>query len=358
MSRFQLTLLILAALVAGGAWYAGRAPGSEALHPEDPPLVGGPKGAATLQIEESAARAPRAATETVEPPAPGLDPIVVTGTLRDSYGDPRRHHLVAILQGAGPPPSRPVEWMSLPHARTDLLGEFVLHPPAPGSYRLFVGYGGRITFEADRMTHLASGEAAHVDIVMAAPSRLLIEVHDPPGAVPTPPYSVTIYRESSMLDSERPLPPQTSEFTLPDLDDPSIDNEMREELRVAIELQAIEMTPEQRAAMARRLQVVPKGWRMDRSAVLDSQRHLLFEFLPVGEELRFAVSRAGEAFQVDGSAWLDGRLPTRVRIDLPASPADGENTDERPRSARATVSPVALPRTPLEPGCTWTTTGK
>ena len=47
------------------------------------------------------------------------------------------------------------------------------------------------------------------------------------------------------------------------------------------------------AALAYRASVVPPGWRMDRSSILDAQRRLLLEFLPVGEELRFARREPG-----------------------------------------------------------------
>lgn len=359
MHRPTLLVTLVIALGAcvwwfGGPWSSDRAAGAGAPDPNAAPSVAASPGAADLL--GSGADGPRA---SVPESSPSLDdgyawPAVVTGRVRDSYGDPRLHHIIAFVPNGERAPTRPQEWLALPHARSDRAGEFVARLPGPGRYRVFVGYSGRVLLEDTRVVELGPGGPNQLEIVIPAPTRLLIEVHEPPGLAPTPPYGVSVYRESAALDLERPLPPQVTTDALPDLDDPTLDEETRAELRMAIEHQSRVLTADERAALERRQRVVPTGWRMDRSAVCDVEGRLLLEFLPLGEELRFAASRGGEAFRIEGSAWLGPAAPTRVRIDLPPPLAAEETLGAEPREARATVTPVELRREPLEIGVTWT----
>lgn len=279
------------------------------------------------------------------------------GRVSDSYGDPRKHHLVGFVPDGAHAPTSPSEWLKLPHARTDLAGRFLAELPQGGRWRAFVGYSGKVLFEDTHVVELTEQGPFAVDLVVPAPTRLLIEAHEPPGHGTDVPIGVSVYRLAEVLDRERPLPPQITTNTLPDLDDPALDEETRAELRASIAANAAPLDDAARAALAYRLSVVPTGWRMDRSSILDAQRRLLLEFLPVGEELRFAVARGAEVFRVEGSAWLVDSSPTRVRLDLPAplppGVSPGVGAASAPRAVRATVEAVNLPRSPLAVGATW-----
>lgn len=285
------------------------------------------------------------------------EPHRLEGRVLDSYGDPRKHHLVGFVRDGAAAPISPSEWLALPHARTDLAGRFLAELPQGGRWRTFVGYSGKVLFEDSRVVEFTEQGPFQVELVVQAPTRLLIEAHEPPGHGTDVPIGVSVYRLAELLDRERPLPPQVTTDELPDLDDPALDEDTRAELTAAVAAQSKPLDDAERAALAYRLSVVPPGWRMDRSSILDAQRRLLLEFLPVGEELRFAVSRGAEVFRVEGSAWLVDSPPTRVRLDLPAPlPPDvtpGVGAAGSPRTVRASVEPVRLPRAPIPVGATW-----
>lgn len=281
------------------------------------------------------------------------EPHVVRGTVRDSYGDPRMHHMVAFVEGDAPVPTRPEEWLPLPHGRTDRNGQFVAELPRRGRWRAFVGFSGKVLFEDARPVEFTEAGPFEVSIVLQAPTRLLIEAHEPKGRETSLPVGVTVYRRAAILDVERPLPPQITSNEYPDPDDPNLDPDTAAELRLAIEHETRPRTAEDIAQQEHRAKVVPEGWRMDRSSVMSAQRQLLLEFLPVGEELRFAMSRGTEVFRVEGSAFLVDSPPTRVRIDLPAPAPEGAPLPPEPPSVPALVTPVQLPREPLEVGATW-----
>jgi len=277
-------------------------------------------------------------------------PHALAGQVFDSYGDPRRHHFVGFVPNGGRAPQSPSEWLELPHGRTDLAGRFTGTVPRQGRWRLFVGFGGRVMFEDERLVEFTEKGPFDVEIVVQAPTRLLLEAHEPGGLNSGLPVGVSVYRRKDILDRERPLPPQIHDDSLPDLDDPSLDEESRLELAAAIEAQ---QAPVDEAVMAYRMSVVPAGWRVDRSSLLDAQRRLLLEFLPANEELRFAVSRGAEVFFVEGSAFVPETPPLRVRFDLPAPLEPGVLPGATPGAIRATSEPVVLPRAVREVGATW-----
>ncbi|MEZ6016274.1 MAG: carboxypeptidase-like regulatory domain-containing protein [Planctomycetota bacterium] len=282
------------------------------------------------------------------------EPHTLEGRVRDSYGDPRRYHIIGFVPDNGPVPTSPTEWMKLPNGRTDASGHFMAQLPHRGRWRAFVGFSGKVMYEDPQPVEFTDAGPFQVEFVVQAPTRLLIEAHEPPGATTELPIGVSVYRSAAILDLERPLPPQLRSDAAPDLDDPTLDEEMREEMRAAWEHERAPMSDSDRAALAYRALVVPDGWRMDRSSILDAQRRLLLEFLPVDEELRFAVSRGAEVFRVDGSAWLSASPPVRVRIDLPAANASGAAPPAGPPPVvHATITPVQLPRAPLPVGATW-----
>jgi hypothetical protein len=285
------------------------------------------------------------------------EPHRLAGRVLDSYGDPRKHHLVGFVRAGAAAPTSPREWLELPHARTDVAGRFLAELPRGGRWRVFVGYSGKVLFEDTGVVELTEKGPFEVELVVPAPTRLLIEAHEPPGLGTDVPIGVSVYRLAEVLDRERPLPPQITTDELPDLEDPALDEDTRAELTAAVAAQSQPLDDAERAALAYRLSVVPPGWRMDRSSILDAERRLLLEFLPVGEELRFAVSRGAEVFRVEGSAWLVDSPPTRVRLDLPAPlPPDvtpGVGAAGAMRTVRATVEPVKLRRAPLAVGATW-----
>jgi len=285
------------------------------------------------------------------------EPHRLQGRVFDSYGDPRMHHFVGFVRDGAAAPTSPSDWLLLPHARTDVAGRFLAELPQGGRWRAFVGYSGKVLFEDTRVVEPREQGPFEVDFVVQAPTRLLLEAHEPPGLGTDVPIGVSVYRLAEILDRERPLPPQVTTDVLPDLDDPALDEDTRAELTAAVASQKKPLDDAERAALAYRQTVVPAGWRMDRSSILDAQRRLLLEFLPVGEELRFAVSRGAEVFRVEGSAWLVDSPPTRVRLDLPAPlPPDvtpGVGAAGALRTVRASVEPVKLRRAPLAVGATW-----
>ncbi len=280
-------------------------------------------------------------------------PHTLAGRVRDSYGDPRRQHIVCFVPGDTPLPTSARDWTALPHGRTDLAGNFRVELPERGDWRAFVGYSGKVLFEDQQSVTFTDAGPFEVELVVQAPTRLLIEAHEPDGARSDLPIGVTVYRKSELLDRERPLPPQVEPGPLPDLDDPSLDEDTRAELTLAVEAETRPQTAEERAALAYRLQVVPEGWRMDRSSLLSAERRLLLEFLPAHEELRFAVSRGPEVFRVLDSAFLNESPPTRVTLYLPPAPPAGQPLPTAPEGLRALVEPVTLPREPLPVGATW-----
>jgi len=280
-------------------------------------------------------------------------PHAITDRVRDSYGDPRRQHIVCFVPGAAPLPASAREWTALPHGRTDFAGRFQTELPRQGDWRVFVGYSGKVLFEDARAVTFSDAGPFEVELVVQAPTRLLIEAHEPDGARSELPIGVTVYRKAEVMDRERPLPPQVAPGPLPDLSDPSLDEDTRAELTLAVEAETRPQTAEERAALAYRLQVVPEGWRMDRSSLLSAERRLLLEFLPAHEELRFAVSRGAEVFRVVDSAFLREAPPTRVTLHLPPATPEGAAPPDTPAALRALVEPVALPREPLPVGARW-----
>lgn len=273
-------------------------------------------------------------------------PATVIGTVLDADGAPCAQHFVGFVKESGEAPRSPIKWLSLPHSRTGPGGGFRAELPEPGRYRLFVGYGGRVLLEDDAIVDLEPGVERRVDVVIPSATRLVLAAQEANGVLLSVPYGVSVYRLSSLLDLERP-PVPTPERTVPDPTDPSLSEEERGEMVRAIEAEKMTVDP---AELARRRSVVPKGWRVDRSALLGPDGTLVLSHLPVGEELRFAARRGSEVFRVEGSASVHPGATVRVTLKFPA---EGSSSGAAVPAVSATPELVGTGGIPRAVGATW-----
>ncbi|MEM6674467.1 MAG: carboxypeptidase-like regulatory domain-containing protein [Planctomycetota bacterium] len=285
--------------------------------------------------------------------------IRVDGSVQDQGGVHCAGYIVGFVPDGGAAPTVPSRWLEFPHTRTRGDGQFTALLPE-GTYRLFVGYGGKVLFEESSARALAIGRPERVDVTLPSPTRLLIEVSDPPGHVRESAHGVTVYREATLLALDRPPRPRGSTESLGRASrevDFQADAETAAEHAAADDRieRATEESNSVEAQRARALReaVVPEGWAKARSGFCSVEGRLLLERMPVHEELRFAVYRAPEAFRVEGSAFLEPGSRTVVRLTLPpALPADAPPRTE-PRTVVAEIESIAPPDSEAEVGAVW-----
>ena len=295
-----------------------------------------------------------AAHTTIAELLPG---VPVEGLVRDTEGRLQPGRIVGFVPGGERAPVLPARWLGLPHTRTAADGRFSLLLPEEGDWRLFVGWGGEVAFEEPAPTRLRAGGEGFVDVVVAAPTRLVVEVVDAPGVVSGTAHGVSVYREAQRLAADRaakrmPRPPiQPSSPVVTGKDDESL---LEEETvkRHEQEVERKASSPEEVRLRALRMAVVPNGWAKAKSGFCGANGRIEFERLPVDEELRFAVSRPPEAFAVDGSVHVPAGTEVRVKIELPAPRAESAPALAQPRRVTASIEPVT-PGSTKAPGATW-----
>ncbi|QDV09194.1 hypothetical protein Poly30_47510 [Planctomycetes bacterium Poly30] len=283
--------------------------------------------------------------------------VQIDGRVRDTAGRDQAGRIVGFVPRGERAPELPIRWLELPHARTTADGRFSLLLPDEGNWRLFVGWGGQIAFEEAAPQTLTVGGKSYVEVTVAAPTRLIVEVEDEPGVDVAIAHGVTVYRDAERLATERasarlspPQPPPVAPLTSVEDEESKLERETVERHEEEVRLR--ESDPEAERLRALRMGVVPSGWAKAKSGFCGLNGRIEFERLPVDEELRFAVSRSPEAFAVDGSAYITAGAEVIVKIELPPPlPSDAP-----PLTAPRRVSALVMPSTPGSsetPGAVW-----
>lgn len=283
--------------------------------------------------------------------------VRITGIVRDQAGRTGAGRIVAFVPGGGRAPEVPSRWLELPHTRTRDDGRFTMLLPEPGEWRLFVGWGGEVAVEEPAPTRLEPGGPSFAEVTVPAPTRLVVEVRDAPGVDAPVPHGVSVYRDAARIAEERAARPRPLRPPGPDALADELDDDARAESEAeAAHLAEVEermKDPEEQRRRALRMAVVPEGWAKEKSGICGANGRIVFERLPVAEELRFAVARGTDAFAVDGAAYIGPGEEVLVRIEVPPPlPADAPLPDA-PRRVLAEVLLTSASRDLPPSGVSW-----
>ncbi|MEZ6014743.1 MAG: hypothetical protein R3F49_06500 [Planctomycetota bacterium] len=374
MPRRTLVLIVLAvAGVLGVGWrlLGGFGAQQEVLRPAEAPSTPSRERDATLlaPADVRAGLGQRAALQAPQPdlaqraePVDAGAPIRVTGRVLDTRGAPRDQHFVGFSPAESPAPTSPSEWLSLPHARTDARGEFLALLPREGAWRLFVGFGGQVLVEDPSPRHVTRGAPGIADVVVPADARLEVRLADAGAGAgtasgttgPAPRRTVSVYRMRRAAELERRAPLAASagapDFG-PHLDDGGFDESAPDPNAAPRPV----LSPLVERLHALRAGAAPEGFVVVFSALTDRAGRAVFERVPVGEELRFAVSRGDEALRVEGSAFVPEGALALVRIELPPALAEDAALPETLRSValQFELDAAAESGAPRTVGVTW-----
>lgn len=295
--------------------------------------------------------------------------VLISGRVR--YADDGRcdGRFVGFVPKGERAPLAASKWLELPHARTDRDGRFQLLLPESGSYRAFVGWGGNVLFEESRPQSHAPGGFSYLDVVLPAPTRLVVEVKEAETGRGRGGLGVSLYRRKELMEAElqakrtamgvvpraqRPLhtAPSAPPSTLTTLtEEEQAEANAAEEARARAEERAKD--PDERRRRALRMAVVPEGYGRSMSGATNQHGRIIFENVATGEELRFALGRGTEAFAVTLSAWLDEGDQARLEAEIPAAmPQDAPMLDA-PRTATASLQVAPHATSGAEPGARW-----
>ena len=317
------------------------------------PLAGTWELAVKIRGVEKARRQVLIRAQKVTRTVVNLDALItIEGLVRNVFGAPCPSYFVGFVPDGGSAPTSPREWLDLPHTRCDSRGKFSMQLPHAGTYRAFAGYGGRVLVEDRDARKLLDTPSRFMTLTVPVPTHLTIRAQELGGGILPTSYTVSVYRRKEIMDMIKPIPSMPKDRPDVDPNDPSLDDDEREELLTSIEFKKMDQALDF-AALKRRRSVVPKGWRVDRSGALGAAGTLTLTGLPEGEELRFAASRDGEPFHVSGAGAVDPLLPTEMILTFPAPLPEGTAAPAKARSVSVTTRLGEGQQVVAQPGVAW-----
>ena len=291
-----------------------------------------------------------------------LDPTLrVSGLVVSARGERMGYHEVLFLRpGQSKPKARP-DVQKLPLMRTDKNGRFELDLPGPGAWHTHVTYGGKAVYVQDVPSTLIHGGPSRALMTIPAPTRLLVRVEDPTVEGEPPAYTMSLYRDPSMVPNRPAVQPQAPR---PELDPSALSEEDRKEIDADRESvatafgdpndpESARRKAEHAAAQAIRSSVRPEGWVMAKSLRLRKDGTAEVPGVPPGEELRAAIGRNGEAIRVNGSMVLQAEQTTLARIILPPAPPAGALPAAAPITAELVLETLGIESSPSTTGVVW-----